>query len=92
MGDILLVFTALFVGYAMGYFRGVVSGYETKVRDEDKSIVLPIKIVKEQDQYLFYDVNLNRFLHQSKDIQSGIDFLLEEYDDKKIVVIKDDTI
>lgn len=92
MEDLLLVLCSVFAGFVMGYFRGVVSGYHTKVRDEDKSSVLPIKIFKEKDQFLFYDMNLNQFLHQSTNLQEGIDFILEEFDDKTVVVIKDESV
>jgi len=77
--------------FTFGYWRGVLSGYNTKVRDSDKSSIINVKAYKEKGQYLFYNMGTNQFLGQHTNEETGLENVRNTFPDSSIVYLRDES-
>lgn len=72
---------------AVGYWRGVVSGYELREREGDTSKIFNVDVIEENNQAFFYDLKLNRFMFQCASVQEGIDRLKQQLPEGTVIVV-----
>lgn len=85
--ELIYYFLVFIVALVFGYYRGVVAGYHTKVRDEDKNPYMNILMEIHNDTFLFYNYVTGDFLAQAEEIDDGIAKLHTMFD-KKFIVVK----
>jgi hypothetical protein len=67
------------------YWRGVISGYNTKQR-EQKSKCINIEIVVTDGAYLFYNLEKNKFLFQTRTIDEGKERCRADMEDGQVLM------
>ena len=77
MTDFFLYIFIFVLGYIIGYSRGVVSGYNTKIREEDKPDIFNVHIIFDNGVYYFFDHSKMKFLLQDIDETVGLNRVKE---------------
>ena len=92
MSDLFIYLFIFVIGFVFGYSRGVVSGYNTKVRDSDKPDIFNVHIISDNGIYYFFDHAKMKFLLQDTDETVGLNRVKEMLPDhiQRFVVLRTD--
>ena len=86
MDYILYILISLFCGY----WIGVVSGYGTKVRTQDKSKVMTVRVNLQNGIFYFWDMSTDKFISQNTDKEMGLDSIRNDLRTDQTLVTIDD--
>lgn len=92
MSEIISALAFLILGYMVGYYRGVLSGYGTKVRESDKSDLFNVHIIENNGVYYFFDHASKKFLLQDTDETVGLNRVKELLPERvqRFVILRSD--
>lgn len=74
-----------------GYWFGVISGYGTKVREQNKSQVMTVRINLEKGIFYFWDMSTNKFMLQNSDKEAGMVLVRKELRPGQTLVITEES-
>lgn len=74
------IILSLIAGFAFGYWRGVLSGYDTGIRERLLPSIINIEIEEVDKTFLYYELESGKFLGQWETEEIGNAEVLKKYD------------
>ena len=72
------------MSFSIGYFYGVVSGYNTHQREKEHDEILNVNVIEEQGTFLFYNLKTGEFILQHSSLEEGAEQIAT---DRNVIVV-----